>query len=88
MASHFTVIAGREGRLVYILQRERLGSAGQRGNTLFRAKPGCPQPSGRTGGAGPPQSSPGGPLSPAARHPLLSQTNCFSFSHNNPPPSS
>lgn len=49
MASHFTVIAGRELRFVYILPGEASGSTGleaearsQRGNTLFRGKTGCP----------------------------------------------
>lgn len=49
MASHFTVIAGRGLRFVYILPGEASGSTGleaearsQRGNTLFRGKTGCP----------------------------------------------
>lgn len=97
MASHFTVLAGREGRFVYILQRGRLRSAGLVADTgasgaheathFSEQSPVAAQPSGWTGDAGPPSEQPGGPLSPAACHPLLSQTNSFSFSHNNPPPS-
>lgn len=70
MASHFTVLAGREGRFVYILQRGCLRSAGLVADTgasgaheathFSEQSPVAAQPSGWTGDAGPPQSSPGG----------------------------